>query len=466
MAGPVEVEAKESRISRFLARRWAVPAVIAGAVAIFTLACLTPDLVAKWQLARERDRVRARGEPATLAELSPEMPPDDENAAVLLAKVLPTEPPEFMDFLFEGHEEHRAGGEKALALSRQAMKTVREALSRPRCDFGLDYTKGANLLLPHLAKLRAFARLFKAEAILNALDGKRAEAADSVRQILLLARALDEEPILISRLVSIAISGIGMNAIKEVEAMGALGDEERRLLVGLIASLDFEKSATEALISERAFMVEGSDNLPATWPAPAPAGNFITRWLASRRRTPSPGERLRIMRLMTEAVEASRLPTWEALPIVDDRAIRAMEVHPAFDMDDGVFSTGWVYARFAQAMAHRDVCVLGLLCELFRSGRGRYPATLDELAPEFLKDVPPDPFTGKPFRYELRDDGRAFIVYSLGDNLKDDGGVERDCEKARECDDIAWEGRARGEAPAEQAPASRERAEGIRETTP
>jgi hypothetical protein len=446
VADPVEAEAGESRLSRFLARRWAVPLVIAGAVAVFTLACLTPDLVARWQLGRERERLRARGETVTLAELSHEMPPDDENAAVLLARAFklmdaasPSEPADWMDFLYEEGHPRRPDAEAALKLHAKAMALARAALVRPRCDFGLDYTKGANLLLPHLAKLRAFARLFAAEALLNALNGKGPEAADSIRQILLLARALDEEPILISRLVSIAISGIGMNTLKEVEAMGALGDEERRLLVGLIASLDFEKAATEALISERVFMVEGSDNLPASWPAPAPAGNFITRWLASRRRTPSPGERLRIMRLMTEAVEASRLPTWEALPIVDDRCIRAMKTHPAFDLDYDSFSTGWLFGRFARAMALRDAAVLGLSCELFRAARGRYPATLDELAPEFLKEIPPDPFTGKPFKYELREDGRAFIVYSVGDNLKDDGGVEKRPEK----DDISWEGKAR-----------------------
>ncbi len=62
----------------------------------------------------------------------------------------------------------------------------------------------------------------------------------------------------------------------------------------------------------------------------------------------------------------------------------------------------------------------GLACRLFRNRTGRYPASLDELVPGILKEVPIDPFTGKPFVY--RREGEGFIVYSLGSNQKDDGG--------------------------------------------
>ncbi len=45
-----------------------------------------------------------------------------------------------------------------------------------------------------------------------------------------------------------------------------------------------------------------------------------------------------------------------------------------------------------------------------------------------------DPFTGKSFVYRREGDG--FIVYSLGVNRTDDGGVED--EKDRDKGDIVW----------------------------
>ena len=89
------------------------------------------------------------------------------------------------------------------------------------------------------------------------------------------------------------------------------------------------------------------------------------------------------------------------------------------------------------AWARRAAAILGLSCELFSSRHGRYPAELKDLAPEFLEEIPPDPFTGKPFKYRLKDGRTGFLVYSVGPNLKDDSGVS---DIPAEKDDISWEG--------------------------
>jgi hypothetical protein len=62
----------------------------------------------------------------------------------------------------------------------------------------------------------------------------------------------------------------------------------------------------------------------------------------------------------------------------------------------------------------------GLACRLYKIRTGRYPENLEALVPGILREVPIDPFTGKPFIY--RREGEGFIVYSLGTNQKDDGG--------------------------------------------
>ncbi len=57
----------------------------------------------------------------------------------------------------------------------------------------------------------------------------------------------------------------------------------------------------------------------------------------------------------------------------------------------------------------------------YRLASGKWPATLAEIVPKYLKQVPPDCFTtGEPLRYLLVD-GRP-RVYSIGDNGVDDHG--------------------------------------------
>ncbi len=60
----------------------------------------------------------------------------------------------------------------------------------------------------------------------------------------------------------------------------------------------------------------------------------------------------------------------------------------------------------------------------FRAAHGRYPDGLPALVPAYLKAVPTDPFgLGKPLKYKPLDGGKRFLLYSLGPNLKDDGGT-------------------------------------------
>ena len=50
-----------------------------------------------------------------------------------------------------------------------------------------------------------------------------------------------------------------------------------------------------------------------------------------------------------------------------------------------------------------------------------YPENLVELiGDDYLKDLPMDPYSGKPFIYKKTEDN--FILYSIGRNFEDDGG--------------------------------------------
>lgn len=62
-----------------------------------------------------------------------------------------------------------------------------------------------------------------------------------------------------------------------------------------------------------------------------------------------------------------------------------------------------------------------LALRAYQLAHGNLPKDLSALVPEFLSEVPVDVFDGKPLRYSAQ----RKIVYSVGKNLKDDGGDDR-----------------------------------------
>ena len=76
-----------------------------------------------------------------------------------------------------------------------------------------------------------------------------------------------------------------------------------------------------------------------------------------------------------------------------------------------------------------------LACRAFEEQMSRLPNTLDELVPAFLLSVPRDPFDGQPFRYAAE----RRVVYSIGENLTDDGGTDGRKQGRRRPKDLVFE---------------------------
>jgi hypothetical protein len=74
-----------------------------------------------------------------------------------------------------------------------------------------------------------------------------------------------------------------------------------------------------------------------------------------------------------------------------------------------------------RVQADQRCALVALAAERYRRDHGRWPASLDQLAPDYLKAVPADPYDGKPLRYQRRPDG--VIIYSVGPDREDNGGA-------------------------------------------
>ncbi len=82
--------------------------------------------------------------------------------------------------------------------------------------------------------------------------------------------------------------------------------------------------------------------------------------------------------------------------------------------------------------AHRDVAAVALALAAYRGESGSYPDALTALTPGYLKTVPIDFCSGKPFVYKRA--GKGYLLYSVGRNARDDGGA---FDPDRHKDDLA-----------------------------
>lgn len=73
-----------------------------------------------------------------------------------------------------------------------------------------------------------------------------------------------------------------------------------------------------------------------------------------------------------------------------------------------------------QTLANEAYLACGL--ERYRLAHGQYPDTLEALLPQFAEKLPHDLIGGQPLKYRRTADGQ-FLLYSIGWNEKDDGGV-------------------------------------------
>jgi hypothetical protein len=73
-----------------------------------------------------------------------------------------------------------------------------------------------------------------------------------------------------------------------------------------------------------------------------------------------------------------------------------------------------------QREARECMALLALALSAYRTEHGAYPKTLGETAPVYIDAIPKDPFSDGPLHY--KSEGNGYLLYSVGQNGKDDGG--------------------------------------------
>jgi hypothetical protein len=102
------------------------------------------------------------------------------------------------------------------------------------------------------------------------------------------------------------------------------------------------------------------------------------------------------------------------------------------------------FTRATQATVRNQTKISEALvaCALERHSaeHGEYPETLAALTPQFIGQIPHDLIGGAPLKYRRTADGK-FLLYSIGWNERDDGGVvarNKDGSENRTDGDWVW----------------------------
>jgi hypothetical protein len=306
------------------------------------------------------------------------------------------------------------------------------------------------LRLPNLGAMQALANWLLVDAMDAADSGRGNDALVDVRAVITMADQAGEHGVIISQLVSMAIFQRVCAVVRLVMDRwpGLWGDEELSAVTGAISayqggviSCDISMERDSFCDSvQRLYTDDGhGDGVPCAkgfaefLERENEMGKYMLGGVDPRSlRAPLAAQKLASRRellekyteIMDAAEQDASLPLWE-------RSFSfGATVQSLAATDGGRFSVitsllpaaDRFYANAELAVQWRDVTLAVVALERFRRRHGRWPATLEEMVPEFLAEVPIDRSTGDPVGYVASAGAVQPMLYSRGADRDDDGG--------------------------------------------
>jgi len=382
------------------------------------------------QLAAELAKVEASGGALRLADLAPRVPPGEANAAdvYLRAFDLLTVDPEALERMGEDADLAR----HVLATQEPALRLLEQASQIRACAFPVDWDAGAALTLPHPAPMLEGGRLLGARAEAQAADGQMEAALSSCASIFRMAEHVQRAPVLIGVLDGFGLNGIGVTAIEGSLSQGDPSPAACRALFEQLAAMDPHAGLERAFQGERATRIELFDRIRAGegrellvgfgmgdvhWSQPLLLDLYrvLGRPLLNL-------DEMSSLRVMEENIATLDLPPGDAQQQMESVADQIEQLPVYRSVLTRMIAPVFTRAGLTRDRAAADTgaAQTALALTAYRAEHRRYPESLANLAAAGW-DIPDDPFTGQPYVYRLEGDG--FIVYSLGPDLTDDGGL-------------------------------------------
>ena len=334
----------------------------------------------------------------------------------------------------------------ALSPFNPALEELRLASLRPRARMPLPYDRGFEAteeLLPWLACEKRCARLLQLRILAELQAGQGGPALEDLKLFTRLIDSLRDQPFLISHLVRIAMQAVELQPVYEGLAQRRWNDAQLAELEAVLSGQDFLADFGTAMRGERTCAIETFEAQRLTRELKAAAGDNGSQIVTnSLRLVPSAyfyqnqlafarmyeQYVLPLVNLTNRTVSISAYHTVEA-DINAQMKHRSMYTGQALSLFPAV---GKSVLKFALIQGDLDLTRVACELERYRLAHGVYPETLAALAPQNIAAVPSDLINGQPLQYRRTETstaqspngtGGGFVLYSVGWNGKDDGGV-------------------------------------------
>ena len=327
----------------------------------------------------------------------------------------------------------------------QEIQQVHEAADRPYCQFlaDLSHTFPADNIQSELGPTLNLATVLSSHAV-AALDANA--TAISVRDISTIfkaARGYGDSPYLISGLVACSMTQAPLPVIWEGIESHLWSDSELAKLQAGIRSVDLLQMHQHTVRSELCFFVETLNWLQSNRKQGYEKASRILVFKGYEPRFEKHFNPWAVIIYLSASgwydeskAAATSLYIENCLYSVDcsqrryfserlfppARLREQRSYQPIYGMMSSTLpSLTSCTETFVQGQAWLDLARVACGLERYRLANGKYPATLAELEPKFIDQVPHDLCNGEPLHYRVAADGN-YALYSVGFNGVDDGG--------------------------------------------
>lgn len=316
---------------------------------------------------------------------------------------------------------------QAMALLRTnqtALAALHRAWSCPSLQ--VDAITNFNEEFPYLDEWRKFSQLALVEARISFHAGNEAEAFGQAMDVVRFGHRVEGSGGgVLHYLVGCAIKTQGLECLRSFADNARLPPEKllatARKLKGFEASQDDLREVLKVAYATQADMLDGfpgSVDTNSAGPSIPPPSFLYSATRSKRELT----VRIRLtMAAMTNcyAIGIKMIPTEKTNVSMFWRLMHGNVIGTIMnelDLDSPVRLLTRKCKETVSLRATRTVLAL----RAFQLTNGRNAQSLEELPPDFLEAVPMDDFDGKQLRYS----SSRKVVYSVGENLNDDGGVQ------------------------------------------
>ncbi len=305
-----------------------------------------------------------------------------------------------------------------------ALFAIEQGTQRPACRQRCDYAAGLHMLMPELSGMRSLGQVVGVKARLEAEGGAMDRAWHWAAVQARMADALRTHPTIVSQLVRMGMIGSSCETIQRLCETAPPTKEERAQLEALLCTFDDATPMVRAVDGERLLYGEWLFALPK-------------RALYEELWDFSPSE-VRMPWSLIPWVVKMRWLTFKPF-LLADHANYIQLMHENAETMEGPFSplaSRKEGERFTlttmltpamhrvrifrfQTAAKVHMTRTGLALLQYRADHGTFPVTLDVLNTNAVSD----PFMQGPLHYRV--EGNGFILYSVGEDQKDNNGVPK-----------------------------------------